>query len=189
MNYFQNLLINANFIFFMYKIPTNFLTESSRQRTNSVSQWHHSFVSQQGRLNHIVFCIVFARQDVVIFIFIPVVLIVCLTDSCCRPIRTVIQIERPESCASTTLMSISHTFYKQENEIDSTSTHSMFHLTQQQAPLSLGNMLLWLRGRIPTRRKQSSQADLLRVVHAVMQFVGRLHKNHQHRSSPIQDLI
>ena len=86
-----------------------------------------------------IWCIVIGRMDAII-IFMPVVLGVCSTDSCCSTIRTVIQIEWPTSCASTTIsMSILHTLYKKENQIGITSTHSMFHLTWQQAPFHSGS--------------------------------------------------
>ncbi len=153
---------------FLYKIPTKFLTESSRQHTNCVTPWRHTFEFQQWRLNYIVFCIVFACQDAIIFMSIPVVLGVCLTDSCCSTIWTVIQIEWPAFCASTTLVSILHTFYKKEYGIDMTTTYLMLHLIQQQASSSLGYMLLWLRGRIPrTWRRKVKQCWWLWLFYAI----------------------
>jgi hypothetical protein len=44
-------LNQRNLLFFMYKIPTKLLTESSRRHANCVTPWHHTFVSQQGRFN------------------------------------------------------------------------------------------------------------------------------------------
>jgi hypothetical protein len=154
-DHFENLLINANFQFFdvqdSYKIPDKIKSAAHKLRHAMTSVL---CISKQGGLNRNVWCIVFERKDAII-IFMPVVLGVCSTDLCCSTIRTVIQIEWPTSCASTTtLVSISHTFYKKENGIDITSTHSMFHLTRQQAPFSLGFILLLLRGRIPTRKRK-----------------------------------
>jgi hypothetical protein len=170
MNHFQNLLINANFQFFYvqdsYKIPDRI--ESAAHNT----PWRHSFVSQQGHLNHNVLCIVFGHQVAIIFIFIPAVLGTCSTDSFCSGIRTVIQqIEWPASCASTTSVSTSHTFYKKENWIDISSSHSMFHLTQQQASFPLGFILLLLRGFWQEEEK-SSRFEGCNCV--LMQWVGGL---------------
>jgi len=100
--------------------------------------------------------IVFGHQGAIILIFVPAVLGICSTDSFCSSIRTVIQqIEWPAPCASTTLVSILHTFYKKENWIDITSSHLMFHLSRQQAPLSLGFILLLLRGFRQEEEKSS----------------------------------
>jgi hypothetical protein len=172
------------FIFFMYKIPTKFLTELSWRHTNCVTPWHHTFVSQQGRFNYIVYCIVFARQDAIIFMSIPVVLGVYSTDSCCSTIWTVIQMKWPAFCASNTLVSILHTFYKKETGINMTSRHSMLHLIQHQASASFGYMLLWLQ----RRNSKDKEKKLLRVVAVVMQSDGGLDKNWS-SCCPIRDLI
>ncbi len=114
---------------------TRFLQNSWQnqvRRTHRITPWHHSFVSQQG-------CNVFVRQNATIFIFIPEVLGVCSMDSSCSTIWTVIQIEWPVSCASTTSVSILHTIHKKESEINTTSAHSMSILIRQQAPLHLGS--------------------------------------------------
>ena len=117
---------------------------------------------------------VFGHQGAIIFIFIPAVLGICSTDSFCSGIRTVIQqIEWPASCASTTSVSIPHTFYKKENWIDITSLHSMFHLTRQQAPLSFGFILLLLRG-FRQEEEKSSRFEGCNCV--LMQSVGDLGK-------------
>jgi hypothetical protein len=113
------------------------------------------FRSPTRTFQFIVFCIVFARQDAIIFMSIPEVFGLCSTDSCCSTIRNVIQIDRWSAfCVGSTLVSILHTFYKKENGIGITSRHSMLHLIQQQASLSLRYVLLLLGGtRIPTWRK------------------------------------
>jgi hypothetical protein len=58
MNLFQNLLINANFSFLMYKIPD--WIESEAHKLSHAMTLH--FRIPKGRFNYTVFCIVFAHR-------------------------------------------------------------------------------------------------------------------------------
>jgi hypothetical protein len=145
-------LNQRNFLFFYVqdscKIPDRI--ESAAHKSRHAMTSH--FRSPTRTFQFIVFCIVFARQDAIIFMSIPEVFGLCSTDSCCSTNRNVIQIDRWSAfCVGSTLVSILHTFYKKENGIGITSRHSMLHLIQQQASLSFRYVLLLLGGtRIPT---------------------------------------
>jgi hypothetical protein len=172
MNHFQNLLISANFQFFevqdSYKILDRIESAAHKLR--------HALTS--------LFCIparTFESQCIMYCLWTSGWHYIHIHSCSTRNMLNGLILQRNPNCNPTNWMTcvlcqyyfgdnIAH--FLQEGElIDITSSHSMFHLTQQQASFPLGFILLLLRG-FRQEEEKSSRFEGCNCV--LMQSVGGL---------------